>query len=72
MIELFTNISAQFKEQVEIIFDWAMHQDNPYESARILSEFLNVCYNPEEYEFASFYFDMRLEQLKNDSNIDQR
>ena len=72
MIELFTNISAQFKEQVEIIFDWAMHQDNPYESAHILSEFLNVCYNPEEYDFASFYFYMLKKKKKNDSNIDQR
>ena len=36
----------------------------------MVSDFANSCINEEDKEFVDFYFKLRLEQLKNESNND--
>lgn len=65
MTEIFTNISPEVKEGIELIFFHAMSRHNPIEAVKILDDYTNNL-NEEEAEFARFYFNMRLEQLLNE------
>lgn len=69
MIELFSDISPRLKENAEFIFDMALRQKNLYETAKILQNFTQLIEDDNEREFVEFYFNMRMEQIKNDNNF---
>lgn len=68
MEEIFTNISDEIKQGAELVFDAALKTQNPIKMVRILDEYTKNCLNEEEQEFVRFYFNLRTEQIFNDSN----
>lgn len=63
-IELFPNIPQDVRDRTKLIADFALMQNDAISAVKILSEYANTCINEEEQEFVDFYFNMRLEQLK--------
>lgn len=70
--EIFTNISDTLKQRTEFIFNIALKQNNPQSIVKILNNFTNTCINEEEKQFVEFYFNLRMEQLLNGNNDNQR
>ena len=68
MEELLPQISESIRERTKFVFDMALLQRTPWEMIKVLNEYTQTCIDPEEKEFTQFYFNMRMEQLKNDSN----
>jgi len=68
MTELFTEIPEEVKTNAKFIFDLAMIQPSLLDAVKMLDSYTNSCINQEEKEFCDFYFNMRMEQLKNESN----
>lgn len=68
MIELFSEIPQQIKDAAKFWVDMALQQKNPIDGVKMISEFIKTCSNEEEREFIDFYFNMRMEQLRNESN----
>ena len=64
MIEIFSEIPVHIKEQAKLWVDLALRQTNPAESIKIMEEFRNLL-KENEKDFCDFYFNMRLEELKN-------
>ena len=71
MTEIFSNISKEQKEKAEFIFNIASKKDL-ISTLITLNDYTNSCPTEEEREFVEFYFNMRLEQLKNENNDDKR
>lgn len=65
MVEIFSNIPQYVKDGAKVTFDVAMRQPNMYYSILALKEYVESCNSDEEKEFIDFYFNMRMEQLKN-------
>lgn len=72
MTELFIDIPEKVKTNAKLIFDLAMMQPNLLDAVKMLDSYTNSCLNHEEKEFCDFYFNMRMEQLKNESDTNQR
>ena len=70
MIELFPNVPGYVREQAKFWVDFALKQKNPFEGAKMVSNFANSCQTEEDKEFVNFYFNLRLEQIRNESNND--
>ena len=70
--EIFQDISKEFKACAEFIFNMAARQTNPQSALKILNNFTNICVNEEEKQFVEFYFNLRMEQLLNGNNNNQR
>jgi hypothetical protein len=68
MTELFANIPDHIKQQAKAWVDLALHQINLFDGAKMIKEYHDSCFTEEEKEFVDFYFRMRMEQLKNESN----
>lgn len=68
MIELFNNIPLEIKQLIikfiDYVFDTVSEQKIPI----IISNFAKECTIPEQAEFIDFYFHVKLEQLKNESD----
>ena len=69
MVELFSEIPQEVKDAAKFWVDMALRQNNPIDGVKMISEFINSCNNKEEKEFVDFYFNMRMEQLRNESNL---
>lgn len=67
MTELFTNIPESVKQNAEFMFNMAIKQPYAANAAKMLNEYTNSCFNEEEKEFVQFYFNLRLEQLQNET-----
>ena len=63
MIELFTNVPKEWKEQAEYWFNLALRQSNPLESAKLLKAYLGTRKTQEEKDYANFYINLQLEML---------
>lgn len=63
MIELFPNISEEFRERVKLAADLAFLQKFP---AEFLNEFTNLCASEEERDYCEFYFNLRVERMLNE------
>ena len=73
MTELFSNISDVSKQNAEFMFNMAIKQPTIAAAAQMLHEYTETCYDEEEKQFVEFYFNMRLEQLANEtSSSDKR
>ena len=70
MIELFPNVPQHIRDLAKEWVDLALRQSNPFEGVKMVSNFANSCSTEEEKEFVDFYFRLRMEQIKNESNND--
>lgn len=68
MEEIFINISNEIKQGAKLVFDAALKTQNPITMIKILDEYTKNCLNEEEQDFVRFYFNLRMEQIFNDSN----
>lgn len=67
MQEIFENISDQTRQLAETAWTIAMAQDNPIKAANFLNTVTNYYdqrMNEEEIEFLRFYFNMKMEMMK--------
>lgn len=72
MEELFVNIPDAIKEQAKFVFEMAMRQKDIVHMVNVLNEYTTTCQNEEEKNFVEFYFNMKMEQLKNGNFHDKR
>ena len=67
MQEIFQNVSDKTKEIAEISWRLAVSQRNPIEAAEFLNSITNYydkILNEEDIEFMRFYFNMKMEAMK--------
>ena len=67
MQEIFQNVSDRTKEIAEISWRLAVSQRNPIEAAEFLNTVTNYydkILNEEDIEFMRFYFNMKMEAMK--------
>ena len=69
MNEIFTEVSDDIKHAAEAAWKIALNK-NPVEAAQFLSDITNYYRNlmrsPEEIKFLQFYFNMKMEMMKNE------
>ena len=70
MIEIFTNIPEEVKEQTKLIVNFIFSQLDPESGPKFIESYISSCQDEEEKEFIRFYFNMRMEQLLNENNND--
>ena len=66
MTELFTEIPIELKQLIIKFIDYVFDNSPPEEIPIIISNFANEC--TESEEFIDFYFHLKMEQLKNESD----
>ena len=67
MIELFENVSDRTKEIAETAWNITMLQSNPIKAADFLNNVTNYyssILTDEDVEFLQFYFNMKMEMMK--------
>ena len=69
MIELFPDISENMRKKTKFWVDLALCNHNLYEGLQLISEYVNRCKTEREKEYVDFYFNLRLEQLIDESNF---
>lgn len=72
MTELFADIPDEVREGTEFMVNLALMQKNPLSAVRMVKEYADSCLNDYEREFVDFYFNLRLEQLKNEDTDAKR
>ena len=72
MIELFQNLAEQSKLMVTTFIDTAMQCIEPLKWPQLISKFANAMPTQQLEDFVDFYFNMKLEQLQNGDNDNQR
>lgn len=70
MVEIFTNIPEEIKQQTELIANFIFSHLNPEDALIFINNYISSCENEEEKEFIRFYFNMRIEQILNENNND--
>ena len=69
MTELYENISDELRSIAQTAWDIAVAQKTPMEAAEFLNTVTNYYNNTlteEEVEFLQFYFQLRMEMMKNE------
>ena len=76
MTELFPNISQEARKQADLAWTIAWNQNTPTQAAKMLDAFTNYysSVSKEEgiQEFLQFYFNLKMEELKNEDNSNKR
>lgn len=70
MTEIYPNITEETRRLTAAAFDLALAQKNPVRGTKVLENYLQTLKSDEEKEFANFYFNLKMEQLVNESNND--
>ncbi len=70
MIEIFTDISEDTKAAAKLIFDTALQLD-PIKMTKMLNDYTNALAERDQ-EFVRFYFQMRMRQIIDESDNNQR
>ena len=70
MIEIFTDISEDTKTAAKLIFDTALQLD-PIKMTKMLNDYTNALAERDQ-EFVRFYFQMRMRQIIDESDNNQR
>ena len=70
MNELFTDIPDKNKKMIEFMVDNSLDLKNISKNMNNLTEFRNNCSDLEK-DFMDFYFNLKLEKIKNENNIDK-
>lgn len=68
MIEIFDNIPIEIKKLIMQYIDYVFENYRPQEIAQIINDFVKSCTIQEQSEFIDFYFHLKLEQMKDESN----
>lgn len=68
MEELFANIPDYIKILAEFWANLAFRQDDPISGLQMLCDFVQSCPTEEERAYVDFYFNLRMEQLNNESD----
>lgn len=63
MIELFTNIPKEVKEQTEVVANFIFSNFEPEAGLKFIQSYISSCEEEDERDFVRFYFNTRLEQL---------
>ena len=67
MIEIYENVSKVVRDLADTAWSLAMAQKNPVDAANFLNNVTNYYSNiltEEEVEFLQFYFNMKMEMMK--------
>lgn len=76
MTEIYANVRDDVKKIGEFAWKVALAQKNPIDASEFLNNVTNYYkhyYTEEEIEFLRFYFNMKMEMIKNEQNdSDQR
>ena len=72
MIELYADIPQAVKDRTAFVFQMALRQPNILQAVKVLHDFTAACIDEYEREYVEFYFNMRMEQLKNGNTNNQR
>ncbi len=72
MTEIYSDIPDEVRESAEFIVNLALLKKNPLSAVKMVREYANTCLNDYEREYVDFYFNLRLEQLRNESDNDNR
>ena len=70
MIEIYKNIPDYVKTLTDFWVNRAIKCNNPILAVTMISNFKSQLLTQEEKDFVDFYFDMKMEQLKNENNND--
>lgn len=70
MNELFTDIPDKDKKMIEFMVDNSLDLKNISKNMNNLTVFRNNCSDIEK-DFMDFYFNLKLEKMKNENNIDK-
>lgn len=70
MVEIFTSIPEEVKQQAKLVADFIFTTLEPEAGLRFMDSYISSCENEEEKDFIRFYFNMRMEQLLNENNND--
>ena len=69
MTEIYENVRDEVKELAELSWIIATRQKNPLDAANFLNNVTNFyknVYTEEEIEFLQFYFNIKMEMIKNE------
>lgn len=72
MTELFTELPIEVKNAVTSVIDVLLQKYEIKDCINIVVAFINSTEDPIEKDFIQFYFSLKMEQLNNESNINQR
>lgn len=70
MVEIFTNIPEEVKEQTRLVANFIFSKLEPESGLKFMESYISSCHDEEEKEFVRFYFNMRMEQILNENNND--
>lgn len=72
MIELFKNLAEETKQMVTSYIDMAVIAVAPQDLPQLISNFAKSMPTEEASDFVDFYFKLKLEELRNGNNDNQR
>lgn len=72
MIELFQDLPDKSKSMITTFIDTALQYVQPLKWPQLISKFANAMPTQQLEDFVDFYFNMKLEQLQNGDNDNQR
>ena len=72
MIELFENLSEETKQMITSYIDMALIAIEPMKLPQLINDFANAMTTEEASDFVDFYFKLKLEELRNGDNNNQR
>ena len=67
MIEIYKDIPEEIHKQTELIANFIFSTLEPKAGLKFMESYIASCENEEEKEFIRFYFNMRMEQLLNNT-----
>lgn len=71
MVEIYENIPQYFRDEAERWFDLAMRQGDAIVATNLLAKFRELCVDDEQRAFTDFYFNLRFEQLRQESGEEE-
>lgn len=72
MTEIFEDVSSEMKQMISAFIDMALIDVEPEKIPKLISDFVNIMPTEQAANFADFYFRLKLEELRNGSNNNQR
>ena len=65
--EIFTDIPEYTKQQAAAWFELAFRQPDAIRAVNMLKEYRDSCLNDREREFVDFYFNMKMEEMRQEN-----
>ena len=67
MVEIYKDIPEEIRKQTELIANFIFSTLEPEAGLKFMKSYIASCENEEEKEFIRFYFNMKMEQLLNNT-----